>query len=244
MNTTESKDLNTLLAIETYNGKLVIPSDKAASIVHFKMVKETTKENPMNVPVGTKPPSKYVLAPKILNDDITTNIDKLSTHIIDMLQDTREAILKESIISGATSMLTSELDITALIKYLDDNASTSDSAGKVSKELIGEWFSTYLEEPLTIAIAKKLGINDATSEDSILFKQLGDMVENYKSFFGKMAGIKISLTDDNIKSLEVALKIAGLTSTKADNDRITTFVFNKIAVIKDKPKADLLALDL
>lgn len=99
---------------------------------------------------GTNKPSNPNLAhslavsiPPVTMDEVVSHIDKLIPHVIGMVQDTQDKIIREyRIESGNDSVNQSLIDINAVIEYLD----ASSSGERVSKEYLQDWFISEYED--------------------------------------------------------------------------------------------------
>lgn len=90
--------------------------------------------------------SKFVSLP-VINPEFTANqVQALSVHIVGMLSDAQDSIIRERIIvDGVSSVNDEEISIDACIKYLDDAA----KGNRVTGEYIAKWFAeTYGDSAL------------------------------------------------------------------------------------------------
>lgn len=99
---------------------------------------------------GTDKPSNPNLAqsmavsiPYITMEEVVEHIDKLIPHVIGLVQDTQDKIIREyRIESGAADINQSLIDVGAVIAYLDASA----TGERVSKEYLQDWFTSEYAE--------------------------------------------------------------------------------------------------
>lgn len=99
---------------------------------------------------GTDKPSNPNLAhslavsiPYVTMDEVVNVIDKLIPHVIGMVQDTQDKIIREyRIESGNETINQSIIDVNAVIAYLDASA----TGERVSKEYLQDWFTSEYED--------------------------------------------------------------------------------------------------
>ena len=95
---------------------------------------------------GTNTPSNPNLAqsmavsiPYVTMDEVVAAIDKLIPHVIGMVQDTQDKIIREyRIESGNETINQSIIDVNAVIAWLDSSA----TGERVSKEYLQDWFTS------------------------------------------------------------------------------------------------------
>lgn len=99
---------------------------------------------------GTDKPSNPNLAhslavsiPYVTMDEVVNVIDKLIPHVIGMVQDTQDKIIREyRIESGNETINQSLIDVNAVIAWLDSSA----TGERVSKEYLQDWFTSEYED--------------------------------------------------------------------------------------------------
>lgn len=87
--------------------------------------------------------SLAVSIPYVSMDEVVNVIDKLIPHVIGMVQDTQDKIIREyRIESGNETINQSLIDVNAVIAYLDASA----TGERVSKEYLQDWFTSEYED--------------------------------------------------------------------------------------------------
>jgi hypothetical protein len=112
---------------------------------------------------GTDKPSNPNLAqsmavsiPYITMEEVVEHIDKLIPHVIGLVQDTQDKIIREyRIESGAADINQSLIDVGAVIAYLDASA----TGERVSKEYLQDWFTSEYAEVAKAWINRVAGGN-------------------------------------------------------------------------------------
>lgn len=85
------------------------------------------------------PHSLAVSIPYVSMDEVVNVIDKLIPHVIGMVQDTQDKIIREyRIESGNETINQSIIDVNAVIAWLDASA----TGERVSKEYLQDWFNS------------------------------------------------------------------------------------------------------
>lgn len=83
--------------------------------------------------------SLCVSVPQIKEDDVIDSIDKFLPHVVAMVKDTQDKIVREwRIVHGRNEIPGEVFNVSAVIRWLDDNA-TSD---RFTTEYLQDWFMT------------------------------------------------------------------------------------------------------
>lgn len=135
---------------------------------------------------GTAPlsPTKYVQVPMIDGSDIIADgvVKSVTEYLLSLLNEAQDklihTIVSKSIEDGApyTELYEHQFSLEALIA---DNVASTRGAGKISGEMIVNWFASELHDNLAIwAMSQK---PDAVDDD------VKKMVANYEGFYKKFA---------------------------------------------------------
>lgn len=125
--------------------------------------------------------SHCVSIPHIAEDDIVANIDKLLPHVVSMVKDTQDKIIREwRILHGRNEIPESEFDIASVIGWLDANA-TSD---RFTTEYLQEWFMTEYADTAAAFIRRAI---DGAADEIIAAK-----VSVLRDMFAGFAGARYS----------------------------------------------------
>lgn len=87
--------------------------------------------------------SLAVSVPPVTMDEVVAHIDKLIPHVIGMVQDAQDKIIREyRIESGADNIHQELISVESVIAFLDSSA----TGERVSKEYLQEWFAAEYED--------------------------------------------------------------------------------------------------
>lgn len=87
--------------------------------------------------------SLAVSVPPVTMDEVVAHIDKLIPHVIGMVQDAQDKIIREyRIESGADNINQELISVESVIAFLDSSA----TGERVSKEYLQEWFASEYED--------------------------------------------------------------------------------------------------
>lgn len=87
--------------------------------------------------------SLAVSIPPVTMDEVVAHIDKLIPHVIGMVQDAQDKIIREyRIESGAETINQELISVESVIAFLDSSA----TGERVSKEYLQEWFAAEYED--------------------------------------------------------------------------------------------------
>lgn len=159
-------------------------------------------------------PAKYpsvcasvpVLTAECLTPDTLT---KLQPHILVMLQDAQDGVLRslyESSDGTLTTVSDDDISVDACIGYLSAVA----AGGRLTAELVAAWFDNQVAENLTVVLAEKLGFQELNTEQ---LKTIGKHLNGYKALMAECAAWtdkKARMTDKQINGIRRALDVASI----------------------------------
>lgn len=140
---------------------------------------------------------------KEFNDAIGTG--KFDNIIIAALQDAQDGIIRslyESADGSLQSVSDDEIGIDACLAFIE----AEQTGGRLTKEMIAEWFDETLADNLTVTVADKLKFmgDDLTEEQQ---KTVAKHVQIYKDVLASLAGGKTLLQPTQIKGCKTALSL-------------------------------------
>lgn len=153
-------------------GKTVPLTGQRLAKVTYKVNKET----------GIKPDSKAVSIPVISWNEVQPHINTLSAGILAAVHTAQDKMIREQIEAGKTEISGESIKLDAVIEYM-----IAESNGRITGEVIRDWFSDTLKEPLMLAFASKLGIADNASPTAAQEKKLEQVLKGYEDSFAKLA---------------------------------------------------------
>jgi hypothetical protein len=184
--------------VTNYDPKASKPfTGQRLSKVTYKTI--TDKDNPL---YGVKRDSKCVSLPVIPVADVVTNINALAPYMVEYLHSVQDKIVREKIDAGATSIAMADINIPAIIDYLD----TNNESGRLTKESVAAWFNENIADNLTVTLADKLGISENPTDAES--NKIIAVVEAFKGKISSLAGGKTAFEPKICKSLINALELA------------------------------------
>jgi hypothetical protein len=153
-----------------------------------------------------KLPSVCVSVPSLNNLEISEEIlEKLSPYILTMIEDTQDKIVKslyESSRGKLSNIADEDIDINAVIGYLENEI----SGGRLTKEFLTAWFNENVQDNLCVAIAEKMGLVDPSPTD---WERINKSVNGYREMISALSGGAVIYSIGQCSSLLKALEIAG-----------------------------------
>lgn len=132
----------------------------------------------------------------------TQELQALMPHILQMLEDTQDAICRDAHEKHAISVTSAELSIAACSAFLD-----AESRGdRLTKEMIAAWFASSVQDMLTIVIADKLQLPDVPSAEQTIM--LNQQINVFRDKFCSLAGGRTSFSKEVAQKLHRVLELA------------------------------------
>ena len=176
-------------------------SEQRLSVIGYKTDKKT----------GIKPASVCASIPVLsVRDCSPDQLVKFYPVLTKLIQQTQDSIVRELHESKQTQVRDDQIDIPAVIAFLEEES----QGGRLTKDIVSRWFVEVLVEPLTLAVADKLGMPDDLSEADK--GKLEGIINSYSASFQAMAGGKTAFSVEKARSL---LKVLALLED-AENDSL------------------------
>lgn len=222
-------------AFKPYDAQLNIPEITGLRTVkvmyRFKDEKKRDKVN------------SYVRVPNrhLSEESVLARIDDLLPHLINLLETTEDGMIKDLHSKGQMNVYPESLTIDKLIEVLEE----SSNSGRLSKEIIGNWFNEFLSDSLTNAFAEKLGLalDDEAIEslDEVGMEKLAKLeriINVYKDKLESLASPKVFLKEeDQTALLSMFTKIPNILENSVGRR-----LHNRISNMKNKQEDDLLTM--
>lgn len=170
------------------------------SLILFKTPKDKKDDKSY-----TKPENRCVSIPIL---SITCVPAILASALQDAFFELQDAVIKSKIITADDAgtkklvILDSEIDFESCAAYAAENA----ISGKLTKDVVENWFDANMVEKLTVAIANAMGLGDTQSADEIA--RLDASVEQHKKLFASCAATRPAINTKIAKSLLKALELS------------------------------------
>lgn len=172
--------------------------------------------------------SKCVSVPQITIPEAIVN-SNLAAIVLEALHSYQDKIIKSLIDAGATQIHDDQISIDSIVAYQSEES----SGGRLTKELIENWFDSSVSEMLIVAIAEKLGVGDSITEAEEV--RILSAVAGYKSKFASLAGGKTFYAPEVVGNLQKALQLS-------ESDEISVKLNARLESMKNVQKVDLLDL--
>lgn len=194
------------------------------TVVKFVAGKSVAFENQRLAKVGYKSTknqkakfdSVCASVPTIPEQVILDNSHRIVPYIKNLLEQAQDGIIR-SLYETSGGLLTSvadeEINIEAIIGYL----SAESNGGRLTKELIADWFTEHVADNLTVAVAEKLSFEElGETEMAVVKKQLRMFSELVQS----LAGGKTILTQQQKLGCRKVIELANVEGEKVSNQLI------------------------
>lgn len=176
-------------------------SGQRLSVVNYRTV--TNKES---ADFNSKKPSLCVSLPVISPEDVKSSLPLLMPALIDYLASVQDKIIRPMIDAGSKSILASDVGINSIVEFLQDSSGTGE---RLTKEVIGAWFSESIADTLMLTLASKLGIPDSREPTQNESDKIEAIVTEYKDKICALAGGKTSYNEKLAVSIKKCLDLAG-----------------------------------
>lgn len=193
-------------SINSYSGKESALSGQRLVTVTFKTDKET----------GIKPESKCVSVPLVADSfgqEILDNWNLVEKHIHGFFADVQDKIIREAVTEGKTQVHENEIGLFSCLDFL----SSVSSGGRLSKEILSNWFSEEVEPVLATVLCEKLGVQNS-APDSRQEKIITQTLKRFEQWIISLSGTKTLFGNDTILQLE---KCFSLVSSSPLLDKLT-----------------------
>ncbi len=154
-----------------------------------------------------KRPSVCVSIPLVTSAEIAENVTALIPVIASFLQDTQDKMIRESLNVGKhgeyVHVTQESISVGAMIEWLE----SSNESGRLTKEVVAEWFDAEIAETLMVELAVKLGVSEeCTQADS---DKIEAIVGEFKNKISALAGGKTVYPVGIAKQLKKAVELVG-----------------------------------
>lgn len=209
------------------NRHTIVPfvAGKTAPLTQQRLAKvgyKTTAKNP------AKFASVAVSVPFIQPADIQNNLQALLPHIGTMLENAQDGVIRslyESSEGSLKEIADSDISVESCIAWLNAEA----TGDRLTKEAIGAWFDSCMQDSLYVLIAEKLGFtSDGSDPSEAQDREIRKHCKIYKDVFSMLAGGKTVLQDAQIRGCKTALSLI-------DSDPIASKLSARIATMEKKP---------
>lgn len=144
-------------------------------------------------------PNVCVSVPTLQGVELSdAQMDRLIPHLVSMMENAQDGIVRslyESTDGSLTSVSDEEISVDQIISYLETEA----AGGRLTKELIEQWFTSAAQTNCAELVATKLG----TEVDN---PKVAQHVNAYRAVFSSLAGGKTLLSTAQIRGCKIVLE--------------------------------------
>lgn len=210
--------------ITTYLPQLSKPEHKSHRlvVVTYKTDKET----------NIKKPSICTSIPQITTTELNEILSetRLHPHLITYLQDVQNKIIREKAQNAVQTLYEADLDANAIIQYLEAES----SGGRITKELVSEWFTETLQDSLLLALSDKLTQGEERELTQIEEEKITTQVSKYKELICSLSGGKTSYSKDVATKLLKCFTLLDVNNL----DDLGTKLFKRLEKMTQEPQDD------
>ena len=193
-------DLNGNYLFEAYDPK----SPVTTSELNYRVAKVMYKMNNKTKKIAGS--NSCLIIPSMDETSVMESLGSLMPHFLSFLESEQDKLIKELHLKKVSFVTKESIDLVSIVKNLEAER----VSGRMNKELIEAWFTTNLQESLTILFADKLGMNVERYQDqtSKLFMTIGV----YKNLFAKLASNTVSYQKPEAEKLLQAIEFCEVTN--------------------------------
>ena len=208
-----------------------------ANVEGYRVSKLMYKVNPNTGKAAGE--NSCAIVPHITWSDVEAHIEQLRKHIISMLESEQDKLIRKYHLDKVTFIRPEQISLDAIVEAMEAVA----VSGRLNKEMIGEWFASYMKENLTLLLSDKLGLSNADTVQAALAdksSKLSLMLKTYSDMFGKMASNTTVYQPVEAEKLLQAIN-AAVDTEEGKQDTVTLRLREKLdKMMKPAPVADLL----
>lgn len=173
--------------------------------------------------------SKFVSVPMIAPEFTQSQLVQLMPHIVGILADAQDAIIRERIIDGATAINDAEISVDACIQYLDDQS----KGNRITKEYLQKWFTdTFYESAMEfVCMNAKFDPNELTPAQATVVEQKANVL---RDMFSGFSGARYS---PEIPQCKAMIKFGEFLGNENQDAKMQNYVAKAAKVLKEKTEA-------
>lgn len=212
--------MNALTDLQLTSYAITAYTPGKSGIVGYRTVPVTFKTDKKegSKTFGIKRDSVAASLPVISKDAIVSNISVLVECVKAWCEDTQDKIVRECVLAGKSSIEANEIDLAAIAAFMRESM----TSGRLSGEMLTDWFTEQMEPMLTDTLAKKLGITEQS--EPALHTKLETMVTVYKTKLVALASGRTKYDKPEalqlIKAFEVCGMVAGFPVVDSEGEPV------------------------
>ena len=188
-------DLNGNYLFEAYDPKAPVTTSEK----DYRIAKVMYKRNNKTGKIAGA--NSCLIIPAMDETSIMSHLGELMPHFRSFLEAEQDKMIKEAHLKSVSFVSPVDIDIKSIVQFLESES----VSGRMNKELIELWFTTHLQESLTLLFADKLGMTIERYQDET--SKLYLTVQVYKNLFTKMASNTVSYQKPEAEKLLQAIEV-------------------------------------
>lgn len=124
---------------------------------------------------GIKPESVCVSIPGISTDDVMNKFEEFMPHVIALCERTQDLIIRNIHESKNVNVSDDEITVAKILEFLNEES----TGGRITKKDASDWFDSVLSDPLTLALASKLGVSEVPTKEQS--DKITKLVEDFRN---------------------------------------------------------------
>ena len=190
-----------------------------SGIVGYRTVPVTFKTDKTT---KVKRDSMAASLPVLTRDSIVSNATMLSECVKAWCEEVQDKIVREAVLAGKTAVSSEDISLEAIAAFMRESM----TSGRLSGEMLTDWFTEQMEPILTLTLATKLGIGEDSAPE--LHAKLEAMVTVYKTKLVALASGRTKYDKPEalqlIKAFEVCGMVAGFPLLDSENKPVVSHV--------------------
>lgn len=215
-------DLTSTLNLTSYAITAYTPGK--SGIVGYRTVPVTFKTDKVT---KVKRDSVATSLPVLSRDAIVSNITTLVECVKAWCEEVQDKIVREAVLAGKQAINADEVDLAAIAAFMRESM----TSGRLSGEMLQDWFTEQMEPMLTLTLAEKLGITTESPTES--HTKLETMVTVYKTKIIALASGRTKYDKKEAGQIMRAFEVCNLVDTEDD---IGAKLVQKLRVMMQAPE--------
>ena len=193
---------------------------------------------------GVKKDSKSVSIPKLVG--LTPDeLQQMIPHCLNMLVMVQNKIIRELVDGGKNAIGYEDISVKECLKYLEESASDGEgNSVRLTKESIGEWFKSNLEDKLMLALSAKLGIREDVEPTNEQCELVENTTNAFKARIISLASGTVKLDIKTATSVMNAVKISNDNGDSEGNDVIYDKLIARLGKMMEVKKDEIDLIDV
>jgi hypothetical protein len=195
-----------------------------SGIVGYRTVPVTFKTDKVT---KVKRDSMAASLPVLTKDAIVSNATMLSECVKAWCEEIQDKIVREAVLAGKSQVNADDISLDAIAAFMRESM----TSGRLSGEMLQDWFTEQMEPQLTLTLAEKLAITVDSPAES--HAKLEAMVTVYKTKIIALASGRTKYDKKEAGQIMRAFEVCSLVDTEDD---IGAKLVQKLKVMMQAPE--------